>query len=95
MSVAEVFADFEDVDFVKPIAFYANHTFNKKGTCLYYYINGKDSQGYDAALKLNFFNNCVRFTNFRKPHSIEKYEPYLNKFTNPSVSCSYDDWEKN
>ena len=93
MSVEEVFADFEDVDFVKPGAFYANHTFNRKGICLYYYINGKDSQEYDAALKLDFFN-YVRFTNFIKLHSIEKYEPYFNKFTNPSLSCSYDDWKK-
>lgn len=54
MSVADVFTDFESVDFIKPRAFYANHTFNREWTCLYYYIHGKDSQGYDAALKLEF-----------------------------------------
>ncbi len=93
MSVEEVFADFEDVDFIKPRAFYAHHTFNMEGICLYYYINGKDSQGYDAGLKLDFFNSRIRFTNFKKPHSIEKYKPYFKKFIN-SLSCSYEDWEQ-
>jgi hypothetical protein len=90
MSMAEVFADFEGVDFVQPRAFYANHTFNGEGICLYYYIHGTDSQGYDAALKLDFFN-YVRFTNFRKPHPTEKYQPYFNKFKH-SLSCNYNDW---
>jgi hypothetical protein len=91
MSVAEVFADFEGIDFVQPRAFYASHTFNMEGTCLYYYINGSDSKGYDAALKIDFFNNRVRFTNFSKPHPTGKYKPYFNKFIH-SLSCSYDDW---
>ncbi len=93
MSVAQIFAEFEGIDFIKPRAFYAHYTFNMEGICLYYYINGKDSQGYDAALNLDFFNDRIRFTNFRKPHSIEKYKPYFNKFIN-SLSCSYDDWEQ-
>ena len=93
MSVADVFADFEGVDFIKPRAFYANHTFNMEGICLYYYIHGSDSKGYDAVLKIDFFNNRVRFTNFSKPHPTEKYKPYFNKFRN-SLSCSYDDWEQ-
>lgn len=57
-----------------------------------YYIHGLDSQGYHAGLKLDFFDN-VRFTNFKKPHPIKKYEPYFDKFINHS-SCSYDDFEQ-
>ncbi|MFQ4146605.1 hypothetical protein [Chlorogloeopsis sp. ULAP02] len=60
---------------------------------LNYYIYGVDSQGYDAGLKLDFFDR-VRFTNFKKPHPVEKYDPYFDQFIN-HWSCSYPEFENN
>ncbi|BCL39085.1 hypothetical protein NSMS1_55320 [Nostoc sp. MS1] len=92
MTIADVFAEYEDLDIILPRAFYSSCSFNGKGTSLYYYINSVDSHGYDAGLKLDFFDK-VRFTNFKKPHPVEKYEPYFDKFTNP-CSCSYSEFEQ-
>jgi hypothetical protein len=94
MSINDVLSDFDGDEVAFPRAIYANHTFNGQGTSLYYYINGQDAQGFDAGLKLDFFPDKVRFTNFKKPHPVEKYEPYFDKFID-GCSCSYDDIQKN
>jgi hypothetical protein len=95
MAIDDVFLMFKDVDLIQPRAFYANRNFNGTGTSLNYYINGIDSQGYDAGLKLDFFHR-VRFTNFKKPHPTKKHDPYFDKFINPFFPffCSYDEFDR-
>jgi hypothetical protein len=94
MSINDVLADFEDDDFVSPRLICATYTFNKQGTSLYYYTYGQDSQGFDAGLKLDFFADKVRFTNFKKPYPVKKYEPYFDKFID-GYSCNYDEIQQN
>ncbi|MEI6442872.1 MAG: hypothetical protein WCO29_07040 [Nostocales cyanobacterium ELA583] len=43
---------------------------------------------------MDFFPDKVRFTNFKKTHPVEKYEPYFDKFVD-GYSCSYDDIQQN
>ena len=90
MSVKSITVKFQKKDFVYPKAVYATYTFNGQGTSLNYYIEGKDSQGYCASLKLDFFENKVRFTNYKKPHPAAKYELHFDKFTK-GWSCSYEE----
>lgn len=90
MSIKDVLADFEDEDFIPPRTIYTKHTSIGNGTSIYYYIYGKDSQGYHAALKLDQFENKVRFTNFKKVYPINEYKPYFDKFMS-GWSCSYDE----
>ena len=44
-------------------------------------------------LKLDCFENKIRFTNFKKPHPMNKYEPYFDKFIG-GWSCSYEEIEE-
>ncbi|OYD96623.1 hypothetical protein CDG76_07570 [Nostoc sp. 'Peltigera membranacea cyanobiont' 210A] len=89
MAIKDVLADFEGDDFVTPRIIRATRSFNGQGISLYYYIYGKDSDGLVAGLKLDFFRD-VRFTNFKKPHSTEKYKPYFDQFI-AGWYCSHDD----
>lgn len=45
MAIKDIFAAFEDIDFIPPRAFYSSRSFNDTGTSLRYYIHGLDSQG--------------------------------------------------
>lgn len=94
MSIANVLAEFESNEVIPPRAIFAKHSFNDQDTSLYYYIYGEDSQGFDAGLKLDFFAGKVRFTNFKKPHPVDKYKLYFDKFI-AGYSCSYDDIQQN
>ena len=49
MSIKDVFANFEEEDYIPARAIYTTYTFNSEGISIYYYIYGKDSQSYDAA----------------------------------------------
>jgi hypothetical protein len=89
MAIKDVLADFEGDDFVTPRIIRAVRSFNGQGTSLYYYINGKDSDGLVAGLKIDFFKE-VRFTNFKKRHPTEKYKPYFDKFIS-GWSCNHND----
>ncbi|MEH2335459.1 hypothetical protein [Nostoc sp.] len=93
MSIANVLAEFESNEVILNRDIFARYSFNDQGTSLYYYIYGEGSQVYDAGLKLDFFPGKVRFTNFKKPHPVEKYKPYFDKFI-AGYSCSYDDIEQ-
>ncbi|MBD2678775.1 MULTISPECIES: hypothetical protein [Nostoc] len=89
MAIKDVLTDFEGDDFVPPRIIRATRSFNGQGTSLYYYIYGKDSDGFVAGLKLDFFQE-VRFTNFKKPHPTTKYERYFDKFI-AGWSCNHED----
>lgn len=89
MTIEDVLSDFYSEDFIPPRIIRATHSFNSEGISLYYYIDGKDSDGLVAGLKLDFFNK-VRFTNFKKPHPTPEYRPYFDKFRH-GWSCSHDE----
>lgn len=90
MSIENILTQFNNIDFIYPRLIGSSRSFNREGTSLYYYIHGTDSEGMVAGLRLDFFGDKIRFTNFKKPHPIEQYRPQFNRFKDGS-SCSDED----
>lgn len=91
MSIEDILADYNKEEYVAPRLITTKHSFNRQGISIYYYIDGKDSQGFTAGLKLDFFGD-VRFSNYKRPHPRAKYEPYFDKFSS-GYSCSYEEMQ--
>ena len=87
--IKNIFASYKQEKYVPPRLISTNYSFNGEGISLYYYIDGYDSKGFVAGLRMDFYNK-VRFTNYKKPHSQARYEPFFDKFLS-GYSCSYDE----
>ena len=87
--IEDIFASYRREEYVPPRFISTNRSFNREGISLYYYIDGYDSKGFVAGLKMDSFDK-VRFTNYKKTHPQERYEPYFDKFLS-GYSCSYDE----